>query len=456
MKMNISMSMGFLKPIGNFFKKYTALLPSIIITVAALLMLPLMLMVGGSVKEQMGGSIRTAGTVSSLLQDVPSRRKPELVKNYMDRLEEETDQIETMAVESSRRELISYDVFPLPRGTSSQLFVAFGRRFREAVEAMVDSMHALDAPSENEIRNQTGAAVGPAAPAIGRPRARTDTVNPMVDALCLKRAQKVSVYAHPAAFPWYDFWERYEFAGQRQALEDCWDTQTAFWIYQDIADTISAMNASSNKVATSPVKRLMGVSFTGQIDAVSYTGNAYRPDVGGFREKPNYVILPSASTSSAAAGAATAATPVMPSNFIAASLTNRSGNEDVDVIHFTFSVLVDNRYVMAFMKELCSEKSHAYRVDFQENGQEKNAVHNQITILDTEIRAVDKTAPEHEFYRYGNGAVMQLDLVCEYQFCRKGYDVIKPDVVKELLGQKSEQPEQAPVTAPARSRGGYL
>ena len=87
--------MGFLKPIGNFFKKYTALLPSIIITVAALLMLPLMLMVGGSVKEQMGGSIRTAGTVSSLLQDVPSRRKPELVKNYMDRLEEETDQIET-------------------------------------------------------------------------------------------------------------------------------------------------------------------------------------------------------------------------------------------------------------------------------------------------------------------------------------------------------------------------
>lgn len=454
MKMNISMSMGFLKPIENFFKKYTALLPSIIITVAALLMLPLMLMVGGSVKEKMAGSVRTAGTVSSLLQDVPSRRKPELVKNYMDRLEEEANQIETMAIESSMRELISYDVFPLPRGTSSQLFVAFGRRFREAVEAMVDSMHALDAPSEAEILNQTGTALRPAAQTMGRQRARTDTVNPMVDALCLKRSQEISVYAHRAAFPWYAFWERYEFAGQRQALEDCWDTQTAFWIYQDIADTISAMNAGSNSVATSPVKRLMGVSFTERINTEDLAGNPYRTDGGGFREKPNYVILPSASTSSAAGGATIAATPIMPSNFVAASLTNRSGNEDIDVIHFTFSVLVDNRYVMAFMKELCSEKSHTYRVDFQENGQERNAVHNQITILDTEISAVDKTAPEHEFYRYGNGAVMQLDLVCEYQFCRKGYDVIKPDAVKELLGQKSEQPEQAP--APARSRTGSL
>ena len=39
MKMNISMSMGFLKPVANFFKKYTALLPPIAITVVALLLL---------------------------------------------------------------------------------------------------------------------------------------------------------------------------------------------------------------------------------------------------------------------------------------------------------------------------------------------------------------------------------------------------------------------------------
>ena len=245
------MSMGFLKPVTNFFKKYTALLPSIgIAVIAVLLFLPTML-VGWSVKEQMKDSVRTAGTVSSLLKDVPSKDMPQQVKRYMDHLEEEATQIETLAVESSMRELVSYDVFP-PRGTSSQLYVAFGKKYQAAVEAMVDSMNALDAPGDAEIRNQTGTAPRQTMMEL-RPMARDETVNPMVEALCLKRSQEISVYAHPSAFSWYDFWENYEFEGQRQALEDCWDSQVAFWIYQDIVQTISIMNEGSDKVSSSPV-----------------------------------------------------------------------------------------------------------------------------------------------------------------------------------------------------------
>jgi hypothetical protein len=36
---------------------------------------------------------------------------------------------------------------------------------------------------------------------------------------------------------------------------------------------------------------------------------------------------------------------------------------------------------------------------------------------------------------------MRLDLTCEYQFNRKGYDSIKPDSVKKRLGQFEETPE---------------
>jgi hypothetical protein len=227
----------------------------------------------------------------------------------------------------------------------------------------------------------------------------------------------------------------------------------AFWIYQDVADTISAMNAGSETVSSSPVKRLIGISFTQRVTPDNIERSAFRNTAIGFREPPNYVILPSDSTSTPTAAAATS--PVMPSNFVAVPLTGRTSDEEVDVIHFTFSVLVDNRYVMAFMKELCSEKNHTYRMNFQENGQVKNAVHNQITILDTEISAIDKAAPEHELYRYGDGAVMRMDLVCEYQFYRKGYDAIKPDPVKERLGQINPQQEQGTTPSPTpQSRGG--
>lgn len=452
MKMNISMSMDFLKPIKNFFRKYTALLPSIAITVVALLIFIPTMLVGRTIKQEVNKSVGLARQVSSLMSDVPSREEPQLVKRYMDRLEEEANKIETLARESSMRELISYDVFP-PKGTSSQLYVAFGKKYRSAVENMVGDMHALDAPSDAEISQVSGTRTTAAMDERGMPGRRgfgtTTTArdtNPMVEALCLKRAQEISVYANPSSFPWYDFWESYEFAGQQQAQIDCWDSQVTFWICQDIAQTISTMNQGSTKVSSSPVKRLMGVSFTGPVETGRSANTAYRTTtVTAVRERPNYIT---SSPSSGTVGATVGNTAAMQSNFVVASLTNRVSDADVDIVHFAFSVLVDNHYVMAFMKELCSEKQHTYRVGFKEDGEEKKAVHNQITILDTKINAIEKNAPEHELYRYGNGAVMRVDLVCEYQFDRKGYDVIKPEPVKEALGQAENQGQGQPTQTP--------
>jgi hypothetical protein len=443
MKMNVSMSMDFLKPVKNFFKKYTALLPSIAIAVAALLFFVPTMLIGKSVRKEMQVSKSYANQVSSLLRDVPSRNAPLQVKRYMDRLEEEANQIEMLAMESSMRDLVSYDVFP-PKGTSAQLYITFGRQYRNRIEALLSLMNALDAPSDAEIRNQTGTGtraatqydqMGPRG-MTGTRAATTAAANPMIEALCLKRAQEISVYANPLMFPWYEFWDRYEFGGQQQALEDCWDSQVTLWICEDIAQTISTMNAGSTQVSTSPVKRLLGVSFSAPIDSAASAETFTRVRTTTSREKPNYITSPSTAGTTGMPGTGTVARQ---SNFVASPLTGRAGDDDVDVIHFAFSVLVDNRYVMAFMKELCSEKQHTYREGFQENGNEKTAIHNQITILDTEIKAVEKQAPEHELYRYGNGAVMRVDLVCEYQFYRKGYDAIKPEPVKQALGQSERQ-----------------
>lgn len=438
------MSAGFLKPVTGFFKKYTALLPSIGITVVALLLFLPTMLVGSKVEENMEKSVSTAKTVGQLMRDVPSKDDPVRIQLYMDRLEDEAAKIDEMAVCSSQRDLISYSVFP-PIATSAQLYEDFGRKYREAVNVLLESINALDAPSDAEIRAQGG---GTNVSGLRASHSRTSSNvedNPMVDALCLRRSQNISCYAHPSVFTWYDFWQAYEFAGQNQAQEDCWDSQVAFWIYEDIVETIRKMNEGSQKVSSSSVKRLQRVGFSesgtmGGYRGGSMTGGRRRSNTPIFRDRPNYISLSPASAGQTGMVAG-AKKSLLYSNFVAESPTARDSDEDVDVIHFSLSVLVDNRSVMAFIKELCSEKQHTFRTDFKEDGQRFEARHNQITILKSDLTVVDKQAAEHELYRYGDGAVMQMDLVCEYQFYRDAYDVIKPDPIKEMLGQAAPAQE---------------
>ena len=37
----------------------------------------------------------------------------------------------------------------------------------------------------------------------------------------------------------------------------------------------------------------------------------------------------------------------------------------------------------------------------------------------------------HRLYRYGDDAVVRLDLICEYIFNKNGYEKIKPESVKK-------------------------
>ena len=450
--MNINLSMDFLRPVAGALKKYTALLPSVIITiVAVLLFLPTMLL-GKKISEKMEQSARTASSVQSLVRDVPSREESEQLKSRMDKFEAEVDRIKESAIESSRRDLIIYDyvIFPIPADPSSQIFNEFGQKYRGSIESLVQRINALDAPSDSEIQAVTGVAnrTNPGMRGM-RPMMRQsrDVQDPMVDALCVKRAQEVSVYANLSAFQWYDFWgeDKYKFSGQPQALQDCWDSQVAFWIYDDIIDTIYKINGTSSKVLTAPVKRLLGVSFTGPVvvEGEQRTGQFGGRLVAAGRDIPNYI------------------TETKISNFMDSSPTGRISNENIDVIHFGVSVIVDNRFILPFMKELCSEKPHVFYPSVFEDphvqaGEPVEARHNQISILKSDLKVVDKVAPEHELYRYGKGAVMRLDLVCEYLFDRAAYDKIKPDPIKERLGQaieeteESQQPGQVPGGVPGR------
>jgi hypothetical protein len=341
--------------------------------------------------------------------------------------------VESLALDSTRRELVTYDdvIFPKPADSSAQVYQEFGRKYRNVIEEMLGSIKALDAPTDSEVRARMG---GAASTVTGRiPNAAGAAAaadNPVLDAICYSRAQEISVYAHPTAFAWYAFWEKYQFAGENQALQDCWDSQIALWIYEDVVQTIQKMNGPASKVSDSAVKRLLGVSFSGPVvlqrrDSYRGVESMYDSTGTGGRDIPNYI------------------TPQLPSNFLQNSPTGRTCSEDVDIVHFAVSVLVDSRSGLSFVKELCSEKGHSYRVGFTAAGEAvNNARHNQITVLESDVSIVDLQSADHKMYRYGKSAVMQLDLVCEYQFYRKSYDMIKPEPIQQRLDLTAPQTGQ--------------
>jgi hypothetical protein len=455
----------------TFIKKYAVLLIPAGIVLAAVIFIALTVLTNRSLAANIQEeSVAADGQIKRLLPDAVPVNQWEEEKKVQDALEQEAADVVELAKQCSMRELISYGIFPKPTDESQQVFDVYAARYRAALEQLIRGMNAMEAPSEMEIRSEIGESTAGAASysaygaassstrypstVAGTSRTQTDTARQaMIDAVCARRAEQIAVYANPTVFDWYDYWANWKFSGKDQALLDCWHAQVAFWIYEDVVATINALNAGSPNVYASPVKRLLGVTFTYEADypkprtsAAYYdsTGRAGRGAYGGVAygssgtrlpgDAPEYIRFPS--------GGQLGVVP----------WTARISNDDIDVVHFSVGVITASSAVMPFMKELCRAKPHTWRAGYKENGAQQNGIHNQITILSSEVRPVSLAAPENASYRYGNEAVVRLNLVCEYVFNRAGYDEIKPDKVKEYLGQLKTDGQTPAGGAPGPSR----
>ena len=123
-----------------------------------------------------------------------------------------------------------------------------------------------------------------------------------------------------------------------------------------------------------------------------------------------------------------------PEEQLTESFTGRVSNENIDVVHFSMVVVLSSKAIIPFMRELCSAKEHRF-AGF--TGQEPAKVfkHNQITILESRVRPVDLTSADHRYYRYGADTVDEVELVCEYIFNKKGYDAVKPELIKNPVAK---------------------
>jgi len=257
----------------------------------------------------------------------------------------------------------------------------------------------------------------------------------IIDEICRERAQSCSVYVNPADLAGYEFWADYKLAvDPNKAIDDCWYHQLGYWVIEDILDTIYVMNSAYDSVLTAPVKRLLPVTFTMGLKRPGAGGGVFTGRSrlrGGSRrkrdegDKPSYVFSIDDGLTESCTGRFT-----------------DDDIDDIDVIHFNFAVVIDTKSVLPFMQQLCSAKQHVIR-DAAPPARDPNrkpqdaeyGKHNQITILESKIRSIDRAEQEgviHRFYRYGEDMVVELNLICEYIFNKQGYDEIKPESAKKV------------------------
>jgi hypothetical protein len=425
----------------SFLKNNLALLvPIVIAVVAVLLFIPTRILRGklqATIQQQ---SVQMAGEIRSVASQAREAARMAALEPYMNRYAEDANTIELRIKQATQRELLSYELFPDTNETSVLLFDRFRQKYLAGIEALLVNLRAGAPPTNNEIdaalasaprspwQQQRGAggvyggaygAYGglPMSSATGTPgynrpirRPTSEMEEKIIDKMCLTKAREAAVYAGPTDLDGYTYWSEWRFEDRDTALRACWYWQVGYWILEDVATTIRDINKESDSVLTSPVKRLMNAGFALQRSRLSPGGRGRRVARRDAKQGPTYVT-------SGRDGL------VLP-------CTGRYSTNDLDVVHFNLRVVVGADDVMPFMQELCRAKPHKFR-GFYGDLPEQTYKHNQITILESGVAPLDKQGPEHYYYRYGDEAVVELVLTCEYVFDVATYDKIQPKLVKQ-------------------------
>ncbi len=394
----------------SVLRNYSRLFLPLVIALVAVILLIVSQMFGRGLRDQMESeSVRMANQISRMSEDTVPREQWEIEHELKKAYEQDANKISEMAVQTTKRPLLNYEMFPSPDDESRYVFHDFGDDYRQALENLNDNARAGMAPSEAEIELHLGRS---GADRSSRRRRDNEQEATIIDLLCQERAQDISFYMNVHELPGYEFWSNYEYAGIEQGVEDCWRSQLSYWIIEDVIETSDAMNANYPSVMEAPVKRIMRIGFDGS-------------NSGSIRGRSEHIRLARYAQDT--------------EDWLIDSFTSRVSDSTVDVVHFNVQVLIDAGKILPFMKELSSAKTHTFR-GWNGTEQEQTFKRNQITVLQSSYQPIERKVGEHEFYRYGENAVVKLDLICEYMFYKDGYEEVKPDIAEQPEEEEDDVP----------------
>ncbi len=436
--MNTPSFKDILEKLSVFKNNLSLLVPIVIGLVGVLMFIPTQLLSSSLKARIQRESLSTGRNLQTQSRNPVALDQWEELAKQQQLHENDANQIAELSRQTTQRELLSYAIFPSPNDTSPLIFKRFGERYRDELEKILVRVDANNCPSKVELdealkseagRSLSGGGRYPGSYLFGEPQvyglagtgAYNEVQSTIVDELCLGRAKSCLVYASPDDLAGYLFWAGYKLDVKvEDAVRDCWYHQLAFWVIEDVFETVSAMNSGHQNLLEAPVKRVSSVSFTigpkkSVLSPLGMRSQSQR-DQG---DRPVYVVSPS--------------------DGLTESCTGRLCGEDVDVIHFELVVIVGSKDVLRFMNELCSGKEHRFYGFFNELPRAQAYKHNQITILESHISSINPDDRTHRLYRYGDAPVSELEVICEYVLNRQGYDVIKPESVKKTLQGEEAQ-----------------
>ncbi len=415
----------------------------IIVVLSMLLFIPTHLISSGLENQVQQTSINQGkNKIARLLDVFNSPGQWKFDDKRLDLIIKDATDIENLAKQTTQRKFLSKEVFSVdPDSTtfSSQIFTQFGRLYYSEIDRLITAGKSGVCITKDEIDSAIkstitdSSRIGSAGLTQSQPSRRTQSASSIlstytseiewmvIDQLCQQRGKSISYYVDPLTLGGYQYLKNYEYQDIDKAETDCWFYQLAYWVIEDVIKTIDKMNSKSENVLVAPIKRLMEISFNTCInrqDIINFTSRentdtSIRTSSVTEEDRPAYVVLPA--------------------DGLTETYTARYCNDDTDVIHFRVRFIISTQALFELMRELCSSKSHVF---IDESGKEHQFEHNQITVLETSFKPVEPLSANHELYRYGQGSVAELDMVCEYVFVKKGYEDIKPEVVKLALSRK--------------------
>jgi hypothetical protein len=430
----------------SVFRNKSLLIPVVIVVLGLLLLIPTTLISSGLKTQMQKDSVSSFNTVKSLLKNSISDEELGNKEAQLDARIRDANQITLLAKQTTLRKTLRDNIFDVndPNSLPGLVFLQFGKEFIGGIDKMITESNSGDCPTQAELnreidksgvtsRSMIGMGMDTMyesriteAPIPGRssmpgeagltsnmPGMMSELEKVVVEQICTKRAEGISFYVTPAELSGYTFWQGYDINVQKiQAVEDCWYYQLAYWVIEDIFETITSLNSSHENVLSAPVKRLERLNFDIKSEFAFTRRGSFGNKTNENDDRPKYVMSSDKET------------------MLSEPCTGRYCDDNIDVIHFNLVCIVSTKDMMPFMKELCSAKEHQY---IDESGQTHTYKHNQITIIESKIYSVDKEDYTNTYYVYGDSGIVELDLICEYIFKKEGYEDLKPESVKAAL-----------------------
>ena len=254
--------------------------------------------------------------------------------------------------------------------------------------------------------------------------------------------------------------------------EECWFAQLDFWIQQDLAEIFSALNEASAQergeepsVENAAVKRIVSIyvdpyyyvgleqqsiqtqtlpsgRVSGAPSSSGFAGLGAAPGgggPGGFGFGGGQVPAPEASKTRVKSPEARRRARSLKQRV--KPFTERFCDEQADVLHFSFAVVVDSRRINELLDAL-SRKNLYTVLNISFSRADLEIDDHEFAKFDRSAEIFDPYLDAKEGLVYGSDPVVMLDVNVEALFLKDIYGEYMPPAVKDILSAKGNEARQ--------------